>query len=136
MVLWVGDTFDAAHRLKDCDGKCRHIHGHTWKVEVGFECRPDVSTPALANGAVVDFNFLKEKVSKVVGRLDHALFLEENDTFMELSGTSICVFKSAPTVDVVARSLYKALKSACALDSFDVVKVRLFETPTCFVEVG
>lgn len=26
------DSFDAAHFLKDYEGKCRNVHGHRWRV--------------------------------------------------------------------------------------------------------
>jgi 6-pyruvoyltetrahydropterin/6-carboxytetrahydropterin synthase len=29
-------TFDAAHQLPNHGGKCRHPHGHTYKVEVAL----------------------------------------------------------------------------------------------------
>lgn len=35
-TLTVVKTFDAAHFLPDYDGKCRNMHGHTWKVEVSW----------------------------------------------------------------------------------------------------
>lgn len=36
--LRVVETFDAAHFLPDYPGVCRNMHGHTWKVEVAWEC--------------------------------------------------------------------------------------------------
>ena len=27
-------VFDSAHSLRNYEGKCKNIHGHTWKVEI------------------------------------------------------------------------------------------------------
>ena len=44
----VGGEFDSAHQLHGHDGKCRNLHGHTWKVKFWFlandELCPDVVT--------------------------------------------------------------------------------------------
>jgi 6-pyruvoyltetrahydropterin/6-carboxytetrahydropterin synthase len=64
--LRIESHFDAAHKLIGYKGKCAELHGHTWKVEVFVvgEKLDDV-------GILVDFNTLKEKLSKIIGRLDH-----------------------------------------------------------------
>ena len=82
--LRIESHFDAAHKLIGYQGKCAELHGHTWKVEVFVvgEKLNDV-------GILVDFNVLKERLSKIVGRLDHKLLndLEEigNPTCENLS---------------------------------------------------
>lgn len=64
--LRIESHFDAAHKLIGYEGKCAELHGHTWKVEVFVygEKLNDV-------GILVDFNILEEKISKIIGRLDH-----------------------------------------------------------------
>ena len=64
--LRIESHFDAAHKLIGYKGKCAELHGHTWKVEVFVvgEKLDDV-------GILVDFNTLKEKLSRIIGRLDH-----------------------------------------------------------------
>ena len=32
--LRIESQFDAAHKLVGYKGKCSHLHGHSWKVEV------------------------------------------------------------------------------------------------------
>jgi len=59
--------FDAAHFLPNYGGKCRNLHGHTWKVEVAVE-----GTPNRETGMVVDFAWLKKVLTaEVVERFDH-----------------------------------------------------------------
>lgn len=34
MTLHTETFIDSCHRLKGYDGKCKNLHGHTWKLEV------------------------------------------------------------------------------------------------------
>jgi len=60
-------TFDAAHCLPLHEGKCKQLHGHTWKLTVCVDGMIDQKT-----GFVLDFNTLKHLVEQsVINRLDH-----------------------------------------------------------------
>ncbi|MDD5044651.1 MAG: 6-carboxytetrahydropterin synthase QueD [Candidatus Omnitrophica bacterium] len=62
----VEDCFSSAHNLRGYKGKCEELHGHNWKVEVKVgACGLDKA------GMVLDFKYLKEKVNKILERLDH-----------------------------------------------------------------
>lgn len=49
-------TFDAAHQLMLHDGKCRRLHGHTYRVEVTVQGPLEIDGPK--TGMVIDFNDL------------------------------------------------------------------------------
>ncbi len=60
-------TFDAAHQLPGYDGPCQHIHGHSWKLQVGVSGKP-----CKEKGMVVDFKDLKTILySQFIIVLDH-----------------------------------------------------------------
>lgn len=64
--------FEMAHALTEYDGKCRNIHGHSYKlyVTVEGECVDGDS------GMVMDFHMLKNIVEKhILQQFDHALVL-------------------------------------------------------------
>ncbi len=68
--------FEMAHALKDYDGLCRNIHGHSYELKVTIAGRPitDEKSPKL--GMVMDFGDLKKIVRElIVDRYDHALVL-------------------------------------------------------------
>ena len=59
----------AAHRLElNYESKCRHLHGHNWKITV--YCR---SEKLDENGMVVDFSEIKHRIKRV---LDHQVLNE------------------------------------------------------------
>uniref|UniRef100_A0A7C4XT94 6-carboxy-5,6,7,8-tetrahydropterin synthase n=1 Tax=Caldisericum exile TaxID=693075 RepID=A0A7C4XT94_9BACT len=104
--------FDAAHRLPDYKGKCANLHGHRWKFQVVIEGEVDKKT-----GMVKDFNELKRVVEVLVlDELDHTYLNKKIKN---------------PTAENIATWIFNTLKKQGGLD---IVKVRLWETPTSFVE--
>ena len=68
-------SFDAAHFLKDYQGKCRNIHGHRWKVTAevkGENLNEDPQT----RGMLLDFGQLKSVLKEICDRMDHCLIYE------------------------------------------------------------
>ncbi len=72
--------FEMAHALKNYDGLCRNIHGHSYRLVVTVAGFPvtDVNSPKL--GMVMDFGDLKRIVKEVVvDKFDHALVINKNE---------------------------------------------------------
>lgn len=69
--------FDAAHYIPHYKGKCEHLHGHTYRLEVVIE------GGVKKDGMVIDFAKMKEIVeTQVLEKLDHQSLNElfENPT--------------------------------------------------------
>ncbi|QFG53822.1 6-pyruvoyl trahydropterin synthase family protein [Chryseobacterium sp.] len=69
-------TFETAHVLYNYDGKCRNMHGHSYKlfVTVKGNLINDLEHPK--NGMVVDFGDIKQVVkSEIVDLWDHAVLV-------------------------------------------------------------
>jgi 6-pyruvoyltetrahydropterin/6-carboxytetrahydropterin synthase len=92
--IQVGAHFDAAHYLRDYQGPCSRMHGHTWRVEaavIGSELGP--------SQLVIDFHDLKALLEEVIAPFDHSC-LNEVEPFTELS----------PTSETLARFIYGKLE--------------------------
>lgn len=78
MLLTKKFSFEMAHALGGYQGKCAHLHGHSYHLEVTVEASnlgPD--------GMGVDFHSLKQLVQEtVVDRFDHALVLSADSTLL------------------------------------------------------
>lgn len=69
-------TFEMAHALPAYEGKCRNIHGHSYKLFVTVEGTPLCRQGAPTDGMVVDFGVIKRVVEEhIVSVFDHALVL-------------------------------------------------------------
>jgi len=72
-------SFEAAHALKDYDGPCRNIHGHSYKLLVTVKGAVDPET-----GFLMDFKELKRIINDTLIRLyDHHLMLNEGDDMVK-----------------------------------------------------
>ena len=111
---WTEATFDAAHQLPLHEGKCRRLHGHTYKVVLGIEVEIDNTT-----GMAVDFGVLQDFLHiHAVAPYDHKLL---NDV----------LFGRQPTAENIALEI---LGQAVRVFKCPA-RVRVHETPSCWVEV-
>lgn len=69
-------SFEAAHALEGYDGKCRHIHGHSYRLLVTVSGEPSDAGGDPKEGMTLDFGALKSIVNdEIVERFDHALIV-------------------------------------------------------------
>lgn len=102
--------FEAAHNLPRHDGKCRDLHGHSYRLLVAVERPVDADS-----GMAIDFGDLKQVVrSEVIAPLDHKLLnkLIEN-----------------PTAEEIAVWIWRRLAGKLP----GLVEIELFETDRCSV---
>jgi 6-pyruvoyltetrahydropterin/6-carboxytetrahydropterin synthase len=107
-------TFDCAHRLNKYNGKCKNIHGHTYKLEV------TVKGVADENGLVIDFHHLDDIVKdNVLERIDHKYL---ND-----------IFEFNPTCELLGLWIWDEINKAVKKTGCDLERLVLWETPTSFI---
>ena len=133
-------SFESAHALWGYDGKCREIHGHSYRLFVTIKGEPisDEQNPKL--GMVMDFGELKSIVAQeITDRLDHSFVMrrtEQAEALAEAMGsqfTNVVLVDYQPTcenmlIDFAAR-LKAALPKGITLHS-----LRLHETATSYAE--
>jgi len=110
-------NFDAAHKLPDYEGKCRNLHGHTYKLEV--EVRGEVDR---SSGMVIDFTKLSKIVHEwVVDIYDHS-YLNN--------------YWKNPTAEVMLLSIWNELVAKTLdFEGAKLSRLRLWETPTSYAEI-
>lgn len=74
--------FDGAHFLRDYQGKCANIHGHTWRVEVTV-----TGKQLNEQGLLLDFNIVKKIMKDVTDPFDHKL-INDIEPFNKLNPSS------------------------------------------------
>ncbi|UOQ47007.1 6-carboxytetrahydropterin synthase QueD [Gracilibacillus caseinilyticus] len=111
-------TFDAAHHLHCYEGKCKNLHGHTYKVIFG------ISGYVNDIGIVIDFGDIKKIWKEQIEVfLDHR-YLNETLPNMNTTAENMVVW------------IFEKMEEALAHDSNEcrMEFVRLFETPTSYAE--
>ena len=128
-IVWKEFTFDSAHKLENtekCDyGKCNNIHGHTYKLQVGIEneTNPDTSM-------VINFNDLKKIVNeKIIDVVDHSFLNESMQKLKEGIYHTTCEVMAVIFQEILQNEFKKILGDKVK------VSIRLWETPTSFMEV-
>jgi len=113
--LSVTGDFAASHMIPEHKGKCKNLHGHTWKVEVTLSGdRLD------ALGMVTDFAVVKKQLRDFLERLDHTHL---ND---------LPAFKTAnPTTENIAKHIFDEFSGICT--PIRLRKVRVWESDSSSV---
>ncbi|MDP4709163.1 MAG: 6-carboxytetrahydropterin synthase [Rickettsiaceae bacterium] len=129
--------FDAGHRVIGHQHKCKYLHGHRYVLEITA-----MSTELNELGMVVDFGELKNIIKDWIDEnLDHNVILHEDDKALgsliaSQTGQNIYYLKSNPTAENIALHLKSdIIPKLFTKNSFNIVRLKLFETPNSFVEV-
>ena len=78
-------TFETAHVLYNYDGKCKNMHGHSYKLFVTVKGTPINDINNVKIGMVVDFGDIKKIVKEeIVDVWDHAVLLNALTPHKEL----------------------------------------------------
>lgn len=79
-------SFETGHALYGYDGKCRNVHGHSYKLNVTVIGEPISDNENVKFGMVIDFGDLKKIVkNEIVDKFDHATVFNKNTPHVELA---------------------------------------------------
>lgn len=120
--LTVTEDFCAAHRLIGYEGKCAHLHGHNYHVEV--QLRGQIDDRGLF---IADFSDIK----KLIRELDHTTICWNGDTelieaVLTLSRSKTFVLPEETTVEHLSE--FFARKILKMYPEMELVKVSVHET--------
>ncbi len=102
--------FEAAHRLPNHPGKCRDLHGHSYKLTVSVDRPVDPES-----GIAIDFSDMKKVIRcEVIDLLDHKYMNDLIDN---------------PTAEVMSVWIWQRLSETLP----GLVEIELHETSKCSV---
>ncbi|MFV0247781.1 MAG: 6-pyruvoyl trahydropterin synthase family protein [Tenacibaculum sp.] len=133
-------SFETGHALYGYDGKCKNVHGHSYKLYVTVIGKPIDDSSKVKYGMLIDFSDLKKIVKKeIVDLFDHATVFNKNSPHIQLAnelknrGHNIILANYQPTSEMMlldfADKIKKKLPTNIRLHS-----LKLQETETCFAE--
>ena len=133
-------SFETAHALHGYDGKCKNLHGHSYKLSVTIIGTPidDASNPKY--GMVIDFGDLKKIVKEeIVDVFDHATVFNKNTPHLELGkelkkrGHHVLLVDYQPTTENMVIDFVDKIKNRLP-EHLQLHSIKLRETETSFAE--
>lgn len=133
-------SFETGHALFGYDGKCKNVHGHSYKLSVTVIGEPISDRSNVKFGMVIDFSDLKKIVrEEIVEKFDHATVFNKTTPHVELArelesrGHHVILVDYQPTSENMvidfANKITQRLPESIALFS-----LRLQETDSSFAE--
>ncbi|PNW27204.1 6-pyruvoyl trahydropterin synthase family protein [Formosa algae] len=133
-------TFETGHALYGYDGKCKNVHGHSYKLSVTVIGKPITDNTNVKYGMVIDFGDLKHIVKReIVDVFDHATVFNKNTPHVELARElekrdhNVLLVDYQPTSEMMvidfAQKIKQYLPTHIALHS-----LKLQETDSSFAE--
>lgn len=133
-------TFETAHALWGYDGKCKNIHGHSYKLYVTVKGKPCNNIHHVKNGMVMDFGDLKYIVKKIIiNPLDHAIILNAQTEHKKLGeqllnqGHKVIFTNYQPTCENMLMDFAAKIQLELP-ENIILAKLKLYETETSYGE--
>ncbi len=133
-------NFETGHALYGYDGKCKNVHGHSYKLSVTVIGSPILDTTNVKFGMVIDFTDLKKIVKEeIVDNFDHATVFNQNTPHVELArelstrGHHVILVDYQPTSENMVVDFAQKIKSRLPND-VKLHSLKLQETESSFAE--
>lgn len=133
-------SFETGHALYGYDGKCKNVHGHSYKLSVTVIGTPINDPSHVKYGMVIDFGDLKKIVkSEIVDVFDHATVFNKNTPHVELAKElqdrehSVILVDYQPTSENMILDFSEKIKKRLP-EQIKLHSLRLQETETSFAE--
>lgn len=133
-------SFETGHALYGYDGKCKNVHGHSYRLDVTVIGRPISDNTNVKFGMVIDFGDLKTIVKdEIVDVFDHATVFNKNTPHVELAkelesrGHNVLLVDYQPTSEMMVIDFAKKIQNRLP-DTIKLHSLKLQETATSFAE--
>jgi 6-pyruvoyltetrahydropterin/6-carboxytetrahydropterin synthase len=123
-------SFDAAHFLKNYNGKCKNIHGHRWRIILEIQSE-NLKTDTQEYGMITDFGNIKNDLKELADKFDHTFIYEKNSLKKELvemlvsEDFALNEVEFRPTAENFSKYFYDEMTKK----GYNVARVSVYETP-------
>lgn len=133
-------SFETGHALYGYDGKCKNVHGHSYKLSVTVIGVPITDRTNVKFGMVIDFSDLKKIVKEeIVDHFDHATVFNETTPHIELAnelknrGHHVILVDYQPTSENMVIDFAEKIKNRLPAP-IQLHSLKLQETDSSFAE--
>ena len=125
-------TWEMGHRLTFHKGKCKNLHGHSYKCMVELTGEPD------QNGMVLDYYDVKKIIEPLIDEMDHSFMVFSSDKelmhALQTLNSRYIVVDFETTAENICLYLLDKIKSAKIPANISALKVKIFETENTYAE--
>lgn len=133
-------SFETGHALYGYDGKCRNVHGHSYKLSVTVIGKPNNDSNHVKYGMVIDFSDLKKIVKEeIVDVFDHATVFNKNTPHVELAkelsnrGHQVLLVDYQPTSEMMVIDFAEKIKNRLP-NTIQLHSLKLQETASSYAQ--
>jgi len=133
-------SFETGHALFGYDGKCKNVHGHSYKLSVTVIGTPITDRNNVKFGMVIDFTDLKKIVKEeIVDEFDHATVFNKTTPHLELAtelknrGHHVILVDYQPTSENMVIDFSEKIKNRLP-ENIALHSLKLQETDSSFAE--
>ena len=133
-------SFETGHALYGYDGKCKNVHGHSYRLDVTVIGTPITDATNVKYGMVIDFGDLKKIVKEeIVDVFDHATVFNKNTPHIELAkeledrGHNVILANYQPTSEMMVIDFADKIKRRLP-ENIKLHSLKLQETATSFAQ--
>jgi len=124
--------WEMGHRLPEHFGKCKNIHGHSYRMIVEIEGDVD------SDGMVMDYYDLKKVVDPIVEKLDHAFLVYNEDKeiieFLKKMNSKKVTVDFQSTVENICKYFLKEINETEFPSNVKKITIRIYETEDDYAE--
>ncbi len=124
--------WEMGHRLTFHQGKCKNLHGHTYKMRIELAGEPD------NNGMVLDYYKIDNLISPILEELDHGVIVYQNDleliNLLENLNSKHTILKNECTAENITYYILEKLKKTAFPENISGLKIRVYETDNTYAE--
>lgn len=124
--------WEMGHRLRFHEGKCKNLHGHSYKLLVEVEGNVE------GYGMVMDYYDMKTVIGPIVDELDHSFIVNKDDAelleVLEKLNSHKVVVDFETTAENICGYFLQKIKSADMPQNIHSVKVMVYETENTYAE--
>jgi 6-pyruvoyltetrahydropterin/6-carboxytetrahydropterin synthase len=133
-------SFETGHALYGYDGKCKNVHGHSYRLDVTVIGQPIKDNTNVKFGMVIDFSDLKKIVKEeIVDVFDHATVFNKNTPHVELAKElqerdhNVLLVDYQPTSEMMVIDFASKIKKRLP-NNIQLHSLKLQETATSYAQ--
>ena len=133
-------SFETGHALYGYDGKCKNVHGHSYKLNVTVIGTPISDQNHVKFGMVIDFTDLKKIIKEeIVDVFDHATVFNKNTPHVDLAkelkdrGHTVLLVDYQPTSEMMVIDFAEKIKQRLP-ENISLHSLKLQETESSFAQ--